>query len=350
MAILEIFSSTNHSTEKSNYWWKILIFTVLALITASLAGASLGYLFLGKSFLGFSSFWGFLIFLCLFGLFFIMESLFAQGARFGAVLLESFIFALSFYAIRIGFSKFNGFMLMWSLGVWLLFLLCLWGGRFKMRQRKSDLLRLKWNEMVKGGLALVLIGVNLFICLQWMGNVLIQPDRLFTQKTIDAILKPATPLLQVYFTDFDPYMTVDAFTKSVISEQVESMFVQSEDSKNYIPKNIIEQQKKDLIEQNSFAFRSQLGELLGFPLSGTEQINTVVFQFLLLKFQSLNITTKQYIILGIAFLMFLVFRIIAIFIGWVIQMIGWFIYELLLAGGFGAVKIEMKNKEDLVLY
>jgi len=38
------------------------------------------------------------------------------------------------------------------------------------------------------------------------------------------------------------------------------------------------------------------------------------------------------------------------FIGWVIQMIGWFIYELLLAGGFGAVKIEMKNKEDLVLY
>ena len=55
MAILEIFSSTNHSTEKSNYWWKILIFTVLALITASLAGASLGYLFLGKSFLGFSN-------------------------------------------------------------------------------------------------------------------------------------------------------------------------------------------------------------------------------------------------------------------------------------------------------
>jgi len=50
MAILEIFSSTNHSTEKSNYWWKILIFTVLALITASLAGVSLGYLFLGNHF------------------------------------------------------------------------------------------------------------------------------------------------------------------------------------------------------------------------------------------------------------------------------------------------------------
>jgi len=48
--------------------------------------------------------------------------------------------------------------------------------------------------------------------------------------------------------------------------------------------------------------------------------------------------------------MFVVFRIFAIVVAWVIQMVGWFIYELLLAANFGAVKIEMKNKEDLILY
>jgi len=349
MAVLEIFSSANHYG-KSNYWWKILIFTVLASISAVLAGLSLGYLFLGKSFLGFSSFWGFLIYLCLFAIFFTLESLFAEGARFGAIIVESFLFALSFYAIRIGFQTINGLVLMWSLGVWLLLVLCLWGGRLRMRKRKSDLLRLRWNEMVKGGLALVLIGINLFICLQWMGNAIFQPDRLFTQKTVDAILKPATPLLRFYFTGFDPYMTVNEFIKNIISEQVEAMFVQPEDTKNYIPKNIMDQQKKDLIEQNSIAFRNQLSEWAGFSLSGTESVNTVVFQFLLSKYRALSITTQQYIILGIALLMFVVFRIFAIVVAWVIQMIGWLIYELLLAANFGAVKIEMKNKEDLILY
>jgi putative flippase GtrA len=47
---------------------------------------------------------------------------------------------------------------------------------FNDKKRKGDLLRLRWNEMAKSGLTLMLIGINLFICLQWMGEIILKPD------------------------------------------------------------------------------------------------------------------------------------------------------------------------------
>jgi len=349
MAVLEIFSSQNHSAEHSHYWWKILIISGAGLIFSILSGFGLGKVFAGGNFLGFSAFGGFLIFLSLFLIFFILEGLVGKGARFGGVFLQSLAFVLGYYFAKSDI-KLNAFIIFWNVGVLLILILCLWVGRLIMRKRKEDLLRLRWNEMTKGGLALMLVGVNLFICLQWVGNVIIQPDFLFSQKTVDVILKPATPIVRLYFKDFKWNMTVDEFIKNLITEQVEAMFQQTKGELSQLPTSYIENQKKILIQQNATLLKTQLSNWLKIQLSGNEAVDIVVFQFLLNKYRALDVQIKQFIILFIAAIMFLLLRMLAIVFSWVVRLIGWLIYEIFISANFVVITTETRNKENLLIY
>lgn len=338
-----------NDTNKNSYLWKISVVTALTLIFAFLSGFSLGKAFLFQKFIFSSSWLTFIIFLTLFLIFFIFESLFAHSLRFWTLLLETLVFSFAFYLSRNG-GKIILMSLLWSLGVWLIMLLCFWAGSFLMRRRMNDLMKLRWNDITKRGLVLALIGINLFICLQWMGNVITQLDSLFTPKTINILLQPSTPILKKYFANFDWNMMVDDFIKGVVTDQTEKLFEQNKEQLKNFPTSYIEQQKKSLIEQNSKVMKEQLSEVVGFKLQGTESLNIAAYQFLYNKYRAADLKIKQMIILIIFVLMFAILRFLAVFVNWVTRILGWLIYEILLSAGFVSVATENKIKESIILY
>ena len=350
MPVLEVLSSSSNSHSSSNYGWKIAIFMILTLIFAGLSGYALGKLFVFGKFLGMAAWIAFLIFLVLFQIFFILETLFARGLRFWSIFLETIGFALAFYVSRNGF-KIVPMVLFWSLGVWLILLLCVWVGAWLMRRRKDDLLRLRWNEITKRGLVMFLIGVNLFICLEWMGGVIGQMDSLFSVKTIDFVLKPSTPIMRNYFGEnFDWNMMVDEFIRNLVTAQTEKIFEAQKDKLSIFPTSYIEQQKKALIEQNSKALKEQMSGIVGFNLTGTESLNLVAYQFLFNKYRAADIKVKQLIILIVAALMFIFLRVLAGIINLITRWIGWLVYELMIVSGFAAISTANRTKEDLILF
>jgi len=348
-AVLEVLSSNPNSHSKSNYRWKIAILLVLSLIFAGLSGYALGKFFVFSKFLGMAAWLAFLIFLILFQIFFILETLFAVGLRFWSIFFETLVFVLAFYVSRNGL-KIVPMVLFWSIGVWLVFLLCVWVGAWLMRRRKDDLLRLRWNEITKRGLVMVLIGFNLFICLHWMGDTFNQIDSLFSIKTINTILKPSTPIMKSYFGNFDWNMMVDDFVKNLATKQTEEIFEAQKDKLLMFPTSYIEQQKKSLIEQNLEATKKQLSNIVGFNLSGNESLNLVVYQFLFNKYRSADIQVKQLIILIIAALMFTFLRILASIVNLIVRLIGGIIYELMIVSGFASILTLNRTKEDLILF
>lgn len=340
-------TESNHA--KTKYLLKISILSGFVLIFAFLSGWSLGKAFLFQKFIFNLSWIALLLFLTLFLIFYLVESLFARSVRFGALLLETFVFVFAFYLSR-NSGKIVPMSLLWSVGVWLVMLLCFWGGTFLMRRRMNDLIKLRWNEIAKRGLVLALIGINLFICLQWLGGVITQLDTLFTPKTINIALKPSTPILKKYFTNFDWNMMTDDFIKVVITDQTEKLFEQNKEQLKNLPTSYVEQQKKTIIEQNSKAMKDQLSELAGFKLQGTESLNMVAYQFLYNKYRAAELQIKQMIILIIFAFMFAILRFLSVFINWWTRVLGWLIYEILLSSGFVAIATENKIKENIILY
>ncbi len=350
MSFLEVVAGQNGSMKKTNYWWKILLITVFSSVLAILAGLSLGHIFIKVDFLETSPWLMFLIFLTLFLTLFLLESLFANGTRFGSIVIQSLLFTFGFYITKFALN-FDDFTLFWNVGVFLILLLCLWLGRLMARKRKGDLLRLRWNEMAKSGLTLMLVGVNLFICLQWMGEIILKPDLLLTPQTVNTILKPATPIFKIYFgEEFKPEMRIDDFIRNLTIKQVEATLNGKKEELVHVPQATIDKQKEDLIEQNFIILKAQLSEQLKMELSGNETFELVAFEFLNNIYQKLDVSIKQYIILIITLLIFIVLRIAAIFVSFIIRIIGWFFYELLIASGYVAIKYESRNKEDLIVY
>ncbi len=349
MPALEVFASQGSEIKKSNYWWKILLLTFLSAIFAILVGINLGNIFTKNTFWGTSPLLMFLIFIVLFSSFFILESLFGQGARFGSIAIQSTLITFGFYIIKYELT-FTSFNLLWNGGVCLVLLLFLWLGRLTIRKKKNDLLKLRWNEMIKSGLTLILVGINLFVCLQWLGGIIFKPDNLITQETIDVILKPGTPILKLYFKDFSPDMKMYDFITNLSTSQVEKSFEQQKEELKNISKTTIEEQKKKLIEENINSIKDQLNKEAGIQLTEKETFGNVFYEFLNNKYQKLDIKFKQYIVLLVALLMFIIFRVIAIFVALIIRIIGWFFYELSIASGYGAIKYESRNKEDLTIY
>ncbi len=350
MSLLEVVAGQDGVAKKSNYWWKILLITIFSGAFALLAGLSLGNIFTKTEFLGASSWLMFLIFLGFFAILFLIESLGANSARFGSIVFQSLLFTTGFYLTKFD-SNFDKFILLWNIGVCLILMLCLWMGRLVTRKRKADFLKLRWSEITKTGLTIILIGINLFICLQWMGEVILKPELLVTPEAVDSILKPATPIFKLYFGEnFSPKMSIDSFIKDLSTKQVEMSINEKNQELANVPKETINKQKEMLIEQNFNLLKTQLSEQLEMELGGNEAFDLVAFQFLNNKYQKLDVSLKQYIILAIALLMFIILRILAIFIAFLVRIVGWFVYELLIASGYLAMKYESRNKEDLAIY
>ncbi len=243
MTFLEIVAGQSGSIKKTNYWWKILLITVFSSVFAILAGLSLGHIFIKVDFLETSPWLMFIIFLTLFLILFLLESLFANGTRFGSIVIQSLLFTFGFYITKFALN-FDSFSLFWNIGIFLILTLCLWLGRLMARKRKGDLLRLRWNEMAKSGLTLMLIGINLFICLQWMGEIIFKPDLLLTPQTVNTILKPATPIFQLYFgKEFKPEMRIDDFIRNLAAKQVETILNEKKEELAYVPQATIDKQK-----------------------------------------------------------------------------------------------------------
>jgi len=349
MSILEFFANQGSEIKKSNYWWKIILITFFSAIFAILVGVSLGNIFTRNNFLGTSALLMFIVFVVLFAIFFILESLFSQGVRFGSIVIQSILITFGFYIIKYELI-FTSFNLLWSGGVCLVLLFFLWFGRLTIRKKKNDLLKLRWNEMIKSGLTLILVGINFFVCLQWMGGIILKPDNLITQESIDIVLKPGTPILKLYFKDFTPNMEINDFIVNLATSQVEKSFEQQKEELKNISKTTIAEQKKKLIEENINSIKDQLNKEANIQLTEKETFSNVFYEFLNNKYQKLDIKIKQYIILLIALLMFIIFRVIAIFVALIIRIIGWFFYEFSIASGYGAIKYESRNKEDLTIY
>ncbi len=198
---LNILAYTAENNSKQKYGLKIVIITVLTSIFACLSGWALAQVFLSSEYLFFNRLILFLILLIFFLVFFILETLFSRLLRFGSLVIETFIFAATFYLTR-NAMKITPMSLVWTLTVWVVVASCFWGGAFIIRKKTNDLIKIKWNEITKRGLILLLIGINLFICLQWLGGVIVDVDKLFSKKSIDLILKPSTPILKNYFYGF----------------------------------------------------------------------------------------------------------------------------------------------------
>ncbi len=334
------------TTEKNGYSWKILIFGILGMIWSFLIGFSAVNVFLGRPIFGLSALLVLVLAFSFFLINFVLESLFGQSLRWPTMILQGLAIVLGLYlANPAGFIS-------WQLGWVVFFVLFFWFSRNLIQTTVESMMKLRWNAMTRKGLAYLVTAFALFLSVS-LGILLWQQpaDKMFVSESgLISILNSGNFIGRLYIKDLDWKMKTDDFlrllTEKTINSTLESMLGKSLQS---LPVEYVNQQKKALIDKSVPDLRKQISQWVGAPVSGSESIGHVAYEFVSIKYRALPANIRQIIIAVIAVLFFFVLRFVAGLFSIVVRILGYLGYEILLALGFVHIIYETRTKESLIL-
>lgn len=334
------------TTEKSGYSWKILIFGILGIIWAFLIGFSAINFFLGQPIIGSSALLILTLALLFFLINFAFESLFSQSLRWLMIILQSIAITVGVYlANPAGFIS-------WQIGWIVFFVLFFWFGRNLIQVAAEGMMKLRWHSMTRKGLAQIVTAFTLFLSIS-LGILLWQQpaDKMFISETgLTSILNSGNLIGRLYIKDLDWKMKTDDFLRAVTEKTIGSA-LETALGKNIqsLPADYVAKQKQALIEKSIPDLKKQLSQLIGAPISGSESIGHVAYEFVSIKYRALPSSVRQIIIAVLVVLFFLALRFVAAIFSLVARILGYLFYEILLALGFVHVVYENRTKESLIL-
>lgn len=334
-------AKTNNEISKS--YWKVPFLVLLISLSLFVFGYSSGRVIFFQKIFGLSPFWFFFGSLLLTFILLPLEGLLFLEFPWFVFLLESLVFFL-------GFLWQTQWRFFW-LNYLLLFLISwffLWFSCYLIKKKSEELLRLKWQRVTKGGLSFLITGLALFLSLSYYFS---QEQKFFlSEKLISLLLKPTTPIVQLYYPNFSWEMDFESFSQTILQEKIEKALEESLGGyRKILPPGLIEKQKKELLSQNLESFHSQLEKSLGITISSQDKLSQIIFKAISSRFNLLSPVWHRYFQIFFVFLLFLFLRFLGIFFLWIAQFFGYLIFEIFLALNFLSLVYEPRTKETVVL-
>lgn len=332
--------------EKSGYSWKILIFGIWGILWSFIIGFSAINALSGQPVINFSAPLILILALLFFLINFALESLFGQSLRWPMLLLQSVALTGGVYL-----ANPSGFIY-WQL-VWIpFFVLFFWYGRNLIQTAVEGLMKLRWHSMTHKGIAQIVTAFTLFLSLS-LGILLWQQpaDKMFISESgLTSILNSGNFIGRLYINNLDWKMNTDDFLRALAEKTVNSTLetVLGKNPQSFSA-DYVAKQKEALIAQSLPDLRKQISQLVGAPISGSESIAHVAYEFISIKYRALPANVRQIIIAVVVVLFFFVLRFVAGLLSIIARILGYLAYEILLALGFVHIIYESRSKESLIL-
>lgn len=334
------------TTEKSGYSWKILIFGILGIIWSFIIGFSAINVFLGQPVINFSASLILMLALLFFLINFALESLFGQSMRWPMMILQSLAIVIGVYL-----ANPSGFI-SWQLAWVIFFVLFFWLGRSLIQTAAESMIKLRWHSMTRKGLAQIVTAFTLFLSIS-LGILLWQQpaDKMFISESgLASILNSGNFIGRLYIKNLDWKMKTDDFlralTEKTIGSALETTLGKSLQS---LPADYVAKQKQALIEQSIPDLKKQISQWVGAPISGSDTIAHVAYEFISIKYRVMPSNVRQIIIAVLVVLFFFALRFAAGLFSIIARILGYLFYEILLALGFVHIIYGTRTKESLIL-
>lgn len=336
--------------EKNHYGLKILILTVITVVFAFVLGFSIAKIFNHEKIFGLSGYYSMAVSALLFLSFFSLESVFGQTSRILYSIGEAIILMAGYLLARGSFSFGLGELILLAVLVAFFFL-----GRSAIFKNREEMMKIRWQKMIKRGVALTLTGLIIFWSIGFGMAIWEKPDNGFfvTPKGLEKFLNYNNFLVRLYLPDFTWSMTVDKFimnlSEKTVNSAMEKMFGDQLKQKIEGNVDVVNKQKQALISENVSILRQKLSEILNKPLTGQETLSDTAYQWLFGKFQSIPQNMKNYLLVALMLVLFITLKVFAPLISLIVRFFSFLIYEVLMALGFANMTYEPRSKENIVV-
>lgn len=225
------------------------------------------------------------------------------------------------------------------LGFGLLVFLILVFGMSRLKTDLENTLKINFSHLSKIFLSKITLAMSILFCLfayflfSAKGGfpVSFESFRVF-------ILKPNEGIISIFVPNFKFQEPL----QKVLAGVLENQLSQSIPNFKNLPASVKETVIASAVDQE---FGVSLTNALGYQVNLKDSVDKVVYDSLVIKFNQLNPTAKNYIYIGILVVLFFTIRFLFIPINWVLSILMFLAYQLLLAVNFVNIKSESRSKE-----
>lgn len=338
-------TTAEEAVESDRSIYKIIALTVLGIISSFISGYFLK-LFIFDSQFDFLLFY-FLAFLS-FLAFFLLKTFFIKGGS--KISLIVFLESLGLLAgtLSAPFVAFSAAAFYGQLsrniviGIFVSFLLLLWAN-FSGRSELENSLKIRFWLVGKKVLPKAIAALALFASVAYVSVGSANGKEFFiSQPTFEKIIFPVAELkfIQNFLPGIDLSLPAGELIKNIAKSQLEQ---------NSQTQLLSESGKKQLINQAAQELEKQFSGFLGAPINPKNKISETLYDAMTKKILGLPESSKPFIPVGAALLIFLTIVSLSLPIRWLVTVLTYVIYEICLAVGFSVIMLEGRSREIIIL-
>lgn len=220
---------------------------------------------------------------------------------------------------------------------WIVLLLGFWNSKRRGKGELDNLIKIKFLRVERHTIPAILTAISLFISLVYLGMSGGFDKEIVSKRYLRLVLKPAEPAVQRMFMEsFSIDMTA--------AKLAEAMVV----SKLGVAASLPAAARSVLVNQALNELRAQ-GANYGIIFKNSDTIVDITYNYIAQFTQKIPKELSFAISAGIAFLIFITIRSIAVFLRWLIIVPAYVVYELALALGFARLTMESRSREIVIL-
>ncbi|MDP3052846.1 MAG: hypothetical protein Q8N22_02750 [bacterium] len=256
---------------------------------------------------------------------FVNELLWSSLAAGLSVIVSLAVFYDYFSVVLLGFG-------------FLIFLILVWGIS-RLKTDSDNTLKINFSHLSKIFLSKITLATAILLCLfayflfSAKGGfpISFESFRVF-------ILKPNEGIISIFVPNFKFQEPL----QKVLAGVLENQLSQSIPNFKNLPASVKETVIASAVDQE---FGVSLTKALGYQVNLKDSVDKVVYDSLVIKFDQLDPTAKNWIYIGVFVALFFTIRFLFIPINWVLSILMFLIYQLLLAVKFVSIKSESRSKE-----
>jgi len=228
----------------------------------------------------------------------------------------------------------------------LIFLIFIWGIH-RLQGELENNLKIKFFRLVKAALPKITLGIAILISLfsYFLFSIRVSsasPEQSGFPISFEFfqsfILKPNEKIIGIFVPDFSfqkPLQIIfSGFLEKQISEKVSGFQNLSASAKENILESAVQKE-----------FTDGLTKFFNYKINVQDAVDKIVYDILTMKFSQLGETAKNFIIIGISVILFLIIQTLFIPINWLFSVVLFIIYSFLLAVDFVNIVSEPRSKE-----
>jgi len=324
-----------HSNSASFSVWKASLLSACAIISAFFAGYFLKAFFIGAFEMGKSGLWFGIAATIFFALISILvmfvnrkKWLAIVGVISAVVIIAPFVGEISVPLAFVGVI------------IILIFAFALVDGRKEL----DNHLTIHFFRMARSTLSRIVIGIALLVGVLFFntfsfapltGDNPILPQGVF-EKSIAAFSSKLKPILG----DVDFSKSLHQISSEAINGAFEESGLSSDTAATFTSTS-----QKQLVDE----YERRITSVIGEPIDPEKPLSTAIYEVLLNKFNKTQGATKTTVLVGLSFVLFLSIAAVGPIIRFIAALVGFIIFEILLAIGFGEKIYDTVSKETVVL-